>query len=196
GIYRVITPIDKRYFEIDERIAGNGAAGSRFENAFLDRRAKILRHCSAEDLIDPLESTAAFEWFKDDLTIAELAAAARLLLMSSLNLAARGDRLLVWNLRWMERYLNMKTIIELIHDGFDVKLTRAREDEFFRLRITFEGEARILFKKFMESGCDLLFLRTRLPFDGECDRGLRIVDLRIDDRLCLVAQGVACLRVL
>src|SRR5688500_15445825 len=129
GIYGVITAVDERNAEIDERISRHGPALRGFDNAFFDRRTEVLRYRPAEDLVHPLETRTAFERLEDHLTIAELPASAGLFLMAALDLDLLRDRFLVRHFRRMQRDLDVITILQLIDNRLDVKLSGARKDE-------------------------------------------------------------------
>src|SRR5688500_9935754 len=91
----VIAAIDERHLEVDKRIASDRAAGSGLDDAFFDRRAEILRHGTAKDLINPLKTSTPIEGFKYYLAIAKLPAAARLFLVPTLDLGGLRYRFLV-----------------------------------------------------------------------------------------------------
>ena len=96
----------------------------------------------------------------------------------------------------MERDLDVIALLEFFDDRFDMKLARTRQDKFLGLRIAVEMQRRIFLEDPVQSAGDLVLVGPRFRFDGEGDRGLGVFDLWIDDRLCLVAQRVAGLRVL
>src|SRR5688572_27030064 len=95
------TAVDERDLEIDKRITGNGSAHSGFKYSFLDRRAEVLGHRSAKDLVHPHKAFAALQRFENYLAVPELPASAGLLFMTALDLGLLRDRFLVRNLRRM-----------------------------------------------------------------------------------------------
>src|SRR5687768_2989478 len=150
GIYCVIAAVYERDLKVYQWIACDGPVLSRFDDAFFDRRAEVLRYRAAEDLVDPLKSAAAFKRLKYDLAITKLASSAGLFLMTALNFRRCGDRFFIGNLRRMKRDLNVITVRELFHDGLDMKLARSGQNKFLCLWIAVEMERRVFFQNPME----------------------------------------------
>ena len=61
--------------------------------------------------------------------------------------------------------------------------------------VAVEMKRRIFFENLVQGDRDLVFVSSRFWLDGKCDRGFGIFDRRIDDRLCLVGERVAGLRI-
>ena len=141
----VITAVDEGHLKINKRVTGNGTAGGCLDNAFLDRRAEILRHCTAKDLIHPLKSGPALQRFKNDLAIAKLSAAARLFLVPALDLDLLGDGFLVRYLWRVQRYLDVIAVGKFFDDSLNMKLSRTRKDKLFCLRVAVKMKAWIFF---------------------------------------------------
>src|SRR5688572_4067288 len=191
GIDRVIATVDKRDAKIDKRIAGYRTALCSLDDPFFHGRSEVLRDRTAEDLVYPFETGSAIEWFKDALAIPELPASAGLLLVPALYLDLLGDRFLVRHLGRMQRDLDVISIVQFRDDRFNVKLARAWEDKLLCLRVPVEMKRRVFFEYLVQRHRDLLFVCTRLRFDGEGNRRFRILDLRIDDRLRFFAERIA-----
>src|ERR1044072_6996782 len=115
GVYCMVGAVHEHGFEINERVARDGAACRRVNDALLDGRAEILRNRAAENLVLEHEAFAARQRLEDDLAITELAAPARLLLVASLDFGALRDRLLVGNLRRVERDPYAVTLLQLVY---------------------------------------------------------------------------------
>src|ERR1051325_5014598 len=161
GVNRVIGAVNEHGFEIYQRVAGDSAVRSRFDDALLDRGTEVLRDCAAENLVFKLEAAAARQGLEDDLAIAELAAPAGLFLMASLNFCALRDGLFVGNFRRMKRDLYAVTFPELVDHRLDVKLARAREEELFGLRVAVKVQRRVFFQNLVQRDADLLFVLAR-----------------------------------
>ena len=76
-----------------------------------------------------------------------------------------------------------------------MKLARTGKNKFLGLRVAVEMQARVFFENLVQRRRDLVFVGARFRLDGKGDRGFRVFDLRINDRLRFVAKRVAGLRV-
>ena len=84
----VVRAVVERHPHVDDRVAGEDALGQRLAHALLDRRNELPRHDAADDLVDELEAGAARQRLHLEPGVAELAAAAGLLLELALRLGA------------------------------------------------------------------------------------------------------------
>src|SRR5690349_661416 len=84
-VNRMIRTVDQLYFEIHQRITRNGSRLSGFDDAFFNRRSKLLGNRTTEYLV--LEDKASSTWkrFKNTLAIAKLSTSASLLFVASLH---------------------------------------------------------------------------------------------------------------
>jgi hypothetical protein len=92
----VVGPVVEDGLEVDRRITGENALLAGFLEPLLDRGDEVARNGPAEDLVLELEILAARQGLELDPGVAELAPAARLLLVPALDvgpaLTARGRR--------------------------------------------------------------------------------------------------------
>ena len=105
GVDVVIGTVDQLHLEIHQRIAGNRSRLRGFDDAFLDCRAKLLRHGAAEDLVLENKTAAARQRLENNFAIAKLPAAAGLFLVTALHFGALRNRFLVGNLGRMQQSL-------------------------------------------------------------------------------------------
>ena len=91
GIDRVIGAVDQRHRDIDHRKAERPVLEC-VDHAFLDRRDVVARHHAAGDLVLEREAGAARQRLDVEHDVAELAVAARLLLVPA---ALRRSRFLM-----------------------------------------------------------------------------------------------------
>ena len=190
----MIRAIDQLRLEIHERVTGNRAVRGSFDNAFLDRRAILLWHCAAKNLVFKDKSFTARQRFEDHLAIAKLSAPAGLFLMPALHLGALRNRFFVRNFRRMQHHLNAVTLLQLLDDGFDMDLAGAGQQKLFRLRVARKCECGIFFQNLVNRDADLFFVLSRFWFDCESDRGFGILHGLVDDWFRLVTERVARLR--
>ena len=86
-------PSKRRTLHVLDRVAGEHAAGHRLDDALLDRGDEAAGDHAALDRVDELEALAVLVRLDLDLAVAELAAAAGLLLVAAVRLGRLADRL-------------------------------------------------------------------------------------------------------
>ena len=143
-----------------------------------------------------LKSEPARQGLQADPAVAELAVAARLLLVAPVGLGRGLDRLPVGDLRLLEVDLDLVALAQARDHHLDVELAHAREQHLVGLRVARDAQDRVLLEQPLERGRDLVVVAARLRLDGEGGGGLREHDRRVDDRARLVGERVAGLRVL
>ena len=170
GIDRVIRAVDQLHLKIDQRITGDRAAGSGFNNSFFDRGAKLLRNGAAENLVFENKPSPRGNGSKTHFAIAKLSAAAGLFLVTALDFGALRDRFFVRHLWRMKRHFDAVTLLQFLDDCLNVKLAGAGEQKLFRLRVASEVKRRIFFENLVNRDTDLLFVlpRFRLDREGDC----------------------------
>src|SRR3954463_4906711 len=99
--------------EIDHRVAGQEPAHPRLLDAFLYCRDELPGNRAAEDVVLELEVAAARQRLHPDLTVAELAMSAGLLLVAPMRLGCGGDRLPIGNPRRLEVDLDAEPSFQL-----------------------------------------------------------------------------------
>ena len=84
----MVRAVVQRHPDVDDGIAGEDALVQRLAHALLDRGNVLARDDAADDLVDELEAAAARQRLDLEPRVAELAAAAGLLLELALRLGA------------------------------------------------------------------------------------------------------------
>src|SRR5207248_4869650 len=84
----------------------------RLLDALVDRRAEALLDDTADDLVDKLVALALRQRLEHDLAVAELAAAAGLLLVAVPRPRLLADRLQVWDLRLVQLHVDAEAAVE------------------------------------------------------------------------------------
>ena len=167
------------------------AAGSGVADAFLDGGNPVLGDGAAKDVVDELDALAALDRLHLDAANAELAVAARLLLVLAFDVGFAADGFTVRDFGWFESEIDMVALVELGDDDFNVLLAGAGQQKFLGLRIAGKAERGIFLQDFMNRDADLVFVSAGFGLDSECNRRLRQRDIGILNGLGLVAQGIA-----
>ena len=126
-----------------------------------------------------------------DVAVAELAAAAGLLLVSPVRLGRPADRLLVGHARRLERDVGAEPGVEPIDDHFDVHLGQPGDDLLPGLRIAMQVDRRVLLLQAAQRREDLVLVALVLRLDREGHHRGRKLDARHLDRLVAGRQPVA-----
>src|SRR5512142_1451596 len=176
---------------VDDRVAGLDAAIERFLHALLDGGDELARDGAAGDLVDELVAFAAGLRLDPQVTMAVLAAAARLLDVLAFGLGVLGDGLAVRDLRPAHVAFHLVLALHAVDDDVEVKLAHAGNDELVGLFVGPDAERRVLFGQFLERDAHLLLVRLGLRLDGERDDRFGEGDVLEHDRPVLVAEGVA-----
>ena len=95
GVDRMVGAVGQRHRHVDHREAAERPVLQIVRHADLDRGDELPRHHAAGDLLGELEAGAARQRLDVEHHVAELAVAARLLLVPAADLDALADRLLV-----------------------------------------------------------------------------------------------------
>ena len=98
----------------------------RLLDALVDRGPEALRDDAADDLVDELVALVALERLDHDVAVAELAAAAGLLLVAALRARLLADRLEVRDARLVQLDLDAEAALEPVDRDLDVHLATGR----------------------------------------------------------------------
>ena len=171
-------PVEDGCPEVDHREAGEEAAHPRVLDALLDGRDELPRDRAAEDVVDELEVAAARQRLDLDLAVAELAVAARLLLVPAVRLGGRGDRLAVRNPRRLQVHLDAEAPLQLRDGHFDVQLSLSGEQQFVGLRVARVADTRVFLAQPLHGGADLVLVAAALRLDRVGEHRFRELDRR------------------
>ncbi len=144
---------------------------------------------AALDLVDELEATALRQRLDLDVAVAELAAAAGLLLVAALRLGGALDRLLVGHARRLEGDLGAEAVLHAVHDHLDVHLREPGDDLLAGLRVAVEVDRRVLLLEAAHRGADLVLVALRLRLDRERHHGAGQAERRERDRRLLARRA-------
>ena len=191
GVDRVIGAIVEHALEVDDRIAGERAVDHGFAQALFHGGEEVLGHAAAEHFLGEDHLLALLVGLEADPDIAELAAAAGLLLMTALLLHGLADLFTVGNARGVELGVHAEAGLELAHEHVDLNVARAGDDHLMGLGVVDDGKGRVLFIEAVEAGAELFLLTAGLGRDGAGVAGLGVGHTgELDDAL-RVAEGVA-----
>src|SRR5262249_15060246 len=141
----VVLPVDETDGHALHRRAGELAVEHRLLDPFVDGRAEALRNDTADDLVLELVALVARPGLDDDLAVAELAAAARLLLVPGPSARLLADRLQVGDARLVQLHLDAEAAPEPLDGDLDMHLRQPGEQLLARLLVAAELERRVLF---------------------------------------------------
>ncbi len=125
-----------------------------------------------------------------DPDVAELAAAAGLLLVPALDVGLAFDRLLVGDLRRLEVDVDVVALLEPLGDDPDVELAVAGDEELGRVRVAIEPDRRVFLDDPVRRRRDPVLVGPGLGLDGERNGRFGELDRREGDPGALGAQGI------
>ncbi len=131
-----------------------------------------------------------------DLDFAELARAARLLLVGVGQLDRLREIFAIGDLRCADIGLDLELTLHAVDQDLEVELAHPLDDRLARFMVGRHAERRILASKAIERDAHLLLVGLGLRFDRELDDGIRELHPLKDDRRVRCAQRIAGGRVL
>ena len=192
----VVGTVHQGHLHIHDGIAGHDAFPHGLDDALFNGRPILLGNDAADDLVDELKPAAPGQGFDIEPAIAELAPAARLLLVAALDIGLALDGLLVGDLGDLEVDLHPEFPFHFLHGDFDVDLPHPGENHFLGLFLPAEVQRGVLFRQAVDRGDDLVLVAPRFRLDGKGhDRRGDFQFVEQDGRL-LVADRVPCRRFL
>src|SRR4029079_12061444 len=120
---------------------------------------------AADDLVHELVALALGQRLEHDLAIAELAAAAGLLLVAVSRARLLADRLQVRDMRLVQLDVDTETAAQTVDGHLDVDLAHAREQLVAGLRVAPQDERRVLLGEAAQRRSELLLRALRLRGD-------------------------------
>src|SRR5204862_2719071 len=108
---------------------------------------EALRDDAADDLVDELVALAVGQRLELDVAVAELTAAAGLLLVPALGAGRLADRLQVRDARRVQLHLDAEAPVHALERDLDVHLREPRDDGLAGLLVTVDVERRVLLRQ-------------------------------------------------
>ena len=177
--------------QADERVAGEHALLHGVAQALFDGREEVFRHAAAKDFFFKDHVIGLVLRLKADPDVAELAAAAGLLLVAAVGLDLALDLLTVSDAGGLELGLDAEAALELGAQDVDLNVAGAGDDHLVGLGVVDEREGDVLLVQAGEAGSDLVVLALGLGADGHGVAGLCQLDGGQLDLVLRVADGVA-----
>src|SRR5581483_11914116 len=178
----VVRAVDEQDADALDGRAGELAVEHRLLDSLVDRRTEALRDDAADDLVDELVPGVARDRLEDDVAVAVLASAARLLLVLALRARLLADRLEVRHPLLAELDVDAEPALQTLDGDLDMHLAHAGDELLARLLVAPERQRRILLGEPAERRRHLLLVPLRLRRDREAHHGLRERDRRELDR--------------
>src|SRR5207237_3698521 len=142
-------------------------------------------------LVDHRAARVPLDRLETDLAVAELPAAAGLLLVAALSPRLVADRLEVRHAWLVQVDLDVEAVLEPRYGDLDVHLREPREELLARLLVAAQVERRVLLGEAAPRRGHLLLVPLRLGRDREAHHRLRKADLRELERLLRIEKQVA-----
>ena len=130
------------------------------------------------------------------MDLAELAAAAALLLVPVARLGVGGDRLAVGDFRLLGDDFQVEAAFETVLDHVEVQLAHAGDDHFLGLRVARHLESRVFVGDLVQAAGNFLLVAAGLRLDRQAEHRRREGRPRQLRRLGAGADGVADVQVL
>ena len=141
--------------------AGELAVVHRLLDPLVDGRPEALRDDAADDLVDELVADVAVDRLEHDRAVAELAAAAGLLLVAGVRARLLADRLQVRHARRVQLDVDAEAALGAVERDLDVHLAHPGEDLLPGLLVAVQAERRVLLGEPADRRRDLLLLALR-----------------------------------
>ena len=177
--------------QADHGITGQRALLNGFLNALLNGGVEVLGDGAAEDFLGEDHVVLLLLRLEANPDVAELAAAAGLLLVTAVSLYLLLDLLPVGDLRRIQHGVHAEAALQLGDQHVQLLIAGAGDDLLLGLGVVGQGEGGIFLVQTVQAGADLVFLTLHLGGDGHGIAGSGVGDLLQGDDLSGVAQGVA-----
>ena len=151
----------------------------------------FLRDVAALDLVDEDEARAALAGNDADLDLAELARAARLLLVGVGQVDRLREIFAIGDLRSADIGLDLELALHAVDQDLEVELAHPLDDRLARFMVGGDAERRILARQAVERDAHLLLVGLGLGLDRDLDDRVGEFHPLEDDRRVGRAQRVA-----
>src|SRR2546430_5022686 len=196
-VYVVVRPVHQLDYHVHHRIAGEHAVLERFLDALLDRADVLPRDHAAHDVVLEHEARPRLARRHVDDHVPVLAAAAGLADELALYvLDALAHRLAVGHLGPAHVGIDLELALHALDQDFQVQLTHPGDNGLGGLGVRMHAERGVFFGELLQRDRELVLVGLGLGLDGDRDHRLGELHRLEDDRVALVAQRVAGLRVL
>ena len=172
----VIAAVDQGHRAIDH-LEAERALAHRFAHAFLDRRDPLLGHGAAVDLLLEHEARAARQGLHFDDHVAELAVAARLLLVAALLGDRLADRFAVADRRRVALHLDAVAALQAREHGVEMLVVDAAQADFVIGVVMLDDQRRIFLAQPLQRAGQLDVVLAVGGLDRDRAVARRIVDL-------------------
>ena len=191
----MVGAVVQRGLEVDERVAGEDALLHGVAQALFDRGEEVFGNAAAEHFLGEDHFLRLLLGLEADPDIAELTAAAGLLLVAAVGFDLRLDLLAVRHAGGLELALDTEAALQLGAEDVELDIAGAGENHLVGLGVVDDREGDVLLVQTGETVGDLVVLALRLGGDAHGVAGLRDLDGGKLDLGLRVAHGVAGLPV-
>src|SRR4051794_26710817 len=131
----MVLAVEQPDVEVDDREADQRSGLGGLAHALLDRRDIFLGDVAALDLVDELDAAATLARLQRHLDLAELAGAARLLLVGVSELDRTRQGLAISDLRSADIGLDLELALHAVDEDLKVELAHPFDDRLARFMI-------------------------------------------------------------
>ena len=190
-VHRVVGAIHQGGLQEHHRIARQHTVLARLPQALLHSGEEVLRHTAAEHLLGKDHLLALVLGLKDNMHIAELAAAAGLLLMTALLAHLLADLLAVGHPGGIQLRIHTEAALQLADQHINLNVTGAGDHHLVGLGVIHHRKGGIFLVQADQAGANLLVLATGLGGDGAGIAGLGKLHGGQLHNFLRIAEGVA-----
>ena len=159
-----------------QRIASCVARGEHFSHALFYGRNQVVGDGAALNLIDEFEARAARQRFDAQIHFAELAGAARLLLVACMPFGLCGDRFAVRNRRCRGFDFKLEVDEHALENRADMHVGQAADHRFVQNGVVFDDHRRVFGLHLLEHFAHAAFIAAAGGLDGKAVHGFRECD--------------------
>src|SRR3546814_12682984 len=160
----VIGAVHQLYLEVADREADHVPIFGRRAETLFHRRDIFARNVAALDLVDEGDAATALARRDLDLDAAELARAARLLLVGVVDRHRLRERFAIRHLRRAHVRLDLELALHAIDEDVEVQLAHALDDRLARFMVGRHAERGIFRREAVERAAHLLTVGLGLVF--------------------------------
>src|SRR5690606_6107181 len=182
-VYAVVAAEEALRLEVDHREAGDHAALRRLLDSLVDGGDELAGDDAADDRVDevvPLTPSARAE---PDVAVADLSAAAALLLVPAVSFGSRADSLPVRDPRLAHRHPDVVLPLHRLAPPTAARPAATTRDRLPQLRDEVGLEAGILLVEHVQGVRELVLVATVLDLESEGDVRRREVDAAHHERV-------------
>ena len=181
AVHGVGLAVVDRDADVFNRVARKVPGGEHFPNALFHGGDEVEGNDAALHLVHELKACAARQGLHLEEHFAELAGAARLLLVAGMPFGFAPDRLAVGHGRIARRHFKLELILHAFQDRAHVHFREAAQDGFVQDGVVVNGQGRVFGEHLLEHFAHAAFVAPARGLDREAEHRTRIGRTRQTD---------------